>query len=313
MSAADTIEDGELYSNGKINEPVAISLLICTRNRAHALDTCLSSVVAAHRNSSERCEVIIVDSNSSDNTADILHAWASDQQFSVQIVRALIPGLAVARNMGMSIARGLIVAMTDDDCCVALDYFDAVRAAFADPCMPAVIGGRIDLGDPTDLPITIKPLDKPERFLGKRQPAGFIMGANLMVTSTALKTVGNFDVRFGAGARFVAAEDTDFLVRAIYKGVPISYDPTVRVQHFHGRKTLADARSLYAGYSFGDGALYAKHALSKSFVYRALLGNIKRAGLEILKGTDDPILGRRKTIWRMQQQARGFIAYLRQR
>lgn len=313
MNAISASEDGKVLFKSHASKQVKISVLICTRNRAEGLGSCLTAIAIAQQNAPGLGEVVIVDNNSTDGTADVLQAWAMDKDFPVTLVLATRPGLAAARNVGLSVARGEVIAMTDDDCCVAPDYLSEVDRAFSNPTESSVVGGRIDLGDPTDLPITIKPSDQPETFVGSRMPSGFIMGANLMMTASTLQRIGFFDERFGAGARFIAAEDTDFLVRAMIAKIPISYTPKVKVAHFHGRKELADARLLYVGYSFGDGALFAKYLLSQPFVLRSFAGILKRIASEIVRPSNDPIMGRRKSVWRLKQQARGFASYIRHR
>lgn len=313
MNAISASEDGKVLFKSHASEHVKISVLICTRNRAEGLASCLKAIAIAQQNALGLSEVVIVDNNSTDRTADVLQTWAKDKGFPVTIVRAMRPGLAAARNVGLSVVRGDVIAMTDDDCCVAPDYLLEVDRAFPNPTESHVIGGRIDLGDPTDLPITIKPIDQPETFVGSRMPSGFIMGANLMITASTLQRIGFFDERFGAGARFISAEDTDFLVRALIAKIPISYTPNVKVAHFHGRKELADAQSLYVGYSFGDGAIFAKYLLSQPFVLRSFAGILKRITYEIFRPANDQIMGKRKSFWRLKQQIRGFAFYIRHR
>ena len=105
--------------------------------------------------------------------------------------------------------------MTDDDCVLEKDYFLKVAQCFHYDRNNAIVGGRILLGDPRDLPVTIKLENHPMIANPRSFPGGFVMGANLAMTADVIDKVGLFDVRFGAGAPFVAAEDTDFLFRAL--------------------------------------------------------------------------------------------------
>lgn len=151
--------------------------------------------------------------------------------------------------------------MTDDDCILHPDYFEQLIRAFAAQPAPVVIGGRILLGDPADLPVTVKLEDHPMIAPSDGFPGGFVMGANLAFTADVRDKVGLFDERFGAGAPFRAAEDTDYLFRALGHGIPVRYDPNFVVDHHHGRKPQKIV-TLLAGYGYGDGAVYAKHLLS---------------------------------------------------
>lgn len=287
-----------------------ISLLVCTRNRSAALAQLLASITdALHAASSVSVEVVIVDNGSGDDTVSVAERWRARQSVAVTIVDEPRPGLARARNRALAVARGAIVAMTDDDCRLQRDYFTALAACFADHREPVVIGGRILPGDPADLPITIKTEDHPMTAPSRGFPGGFVMGANLAFSSGVLARVGTFDERFGAGAPFIAAEDTDFLFRALGAGIPVLYDPRFTVAHFHGRRAVVDETALLAGYGFGDGALYAKHLFRDRRVLPILLRDLA----DLAKDRRDPVTIHRGIRhfyrFRLRHTWRGMVAY----
>lgn len=106
-------------------------------------------------------------------------------------------------------------------------------------------------------------------------PGGFVMGANLAFTADVPAIIGPFDERFGAGAPFRAAEDTDFVFRALGHGIAVRYDPAFVVDHHHGRRHDGQVIALLAGYGHGDGALYAKHLFGDRRIVRALAGDLR--------------------------------------
>lgn len=142
-------------------------------------------------------------------------------------------------------------------------------------------------------------------------PGGFVMGANLAFSAEAIATVGSFDDRFGAGAAFVSAEDTDYLFRATRLGIPVRYDPRFVVHHHHGRRLIAEETRLLAGYSYGDGALYAKHLLRDRRVIRAIWRDLA----DLRRDLVDPVTThrgiRRFYAFRLRHKAAGMTAYLR--
>lgn len=258
---------------------IDVSLLICTRNRSRSLAATLASVeTAAAQWADGRIELILVDNGSTDATAAVIRHWATDKPFTVRLLSQPLPGLARARNAALRAARGRIVAMTDDDCVLHPDYFVRLASVFAAQPAPVIIGGRILLGDPADLTLTVKLEDHPMIADARAFPGGFVMGANLAFTADVRRLVGPFDERFGAGAPFRAAEDTDFLLRAQALGIPIRYDPGFVVDHHHGRRRLDEGVALLAGYGFGDGALYAKHLVSDRRVRRWLAQDLRNLG-----------------------------------
>jgi glycosyltransferase involved in cell wall biosynthesis len=286
---------------------IDLSLLICTRNRRDSLSATLASIVtAASHGGAERLELIVVDNGSSDGTPAMVRQWATERSFTVRLLSEPRPGLSRARNMALAAARGRIIAMTDDDCVLHRDYFARLAQAFATIPAPVVIGGRILLGDPADLPVTVKLEDHPMTADPQGFPGGFVMGANLAFTADVRRRVGPFDERFGAGAPFRAAEDTDFLFRAQAAGIPIRYDPGFVVDHHHGRRCQEEAVSLLAGYGFGDGALYAKHLLTDRRIGRLIREDVRNLRMRFVGPV--PAI-RHFHAFRLRHVLAGFAAY----
>jgi len=287
-----------------------ISLLVCTRNRGVSLSRTLDLITrAASAAAHVALEVVIVDNGSTDDTADRLKNWAGTQQFPVVCVAEPRAGLSRARNAGLERTQGRIVAMTDDDCVLHTGYLAALAERFAAVDRLAVIGGRILPGDPADLPVTIKLEDHPMTAPRGAFPGGFVMGANLAFTRDVLTAVGPFDERFGGGARFVSAEDTDFLFRALGHGISVDYDPSFVVDHHHGRRRPADVVALLAGYGFGDGALYAKHILTDRRILAAIREDLRLMLTDVRTSARPFPYIRHFHVFRARQKLQGFAAY----
>jgi glycosyltransferase involved in cell wall biosynthesis len=287
-----------------------VSLLVCTRDRAPSLAATLASITRALTHAeSLAVEVVLVDNGSRDATQQLLADWAAAQAVVVHLLHEPRPGLARARNRALEQARGRIIAMTDDDCVLHADYLPALARAFAGG-EPAIVGGRILLGDPVDLMVTVKLEDHSMEAPAGVFPGGFVMGANLAFTADVVRRVGLFDERFGAGAPFVAAEDTDFLFRAQRLGIPLRYEPGFVVDHHHGRRLADEETRLLAGYGYGDGALYAKHWRDPR-MWRAMLRDVT----DLWRDIADPITTHADIgafhAFRLRHKARGFVAYWR--
>jgi len=287
-----------------------VTLLICTRDRAGSLAATLASVTrAAAAAPRVAVDAVLVDNGSADATPALIRDWAAAQPFRVALVHEPRPGLARARNAGLAHARGRVVAMTDDDCVLRPDYLARLADAFGDAAVPLVVGGRVLPGDAADLLLTVKLEDHPMEAPPRGFPGGFVMGANLAVTASALATIGPFDEQFGAGARFRSAEDTDFLYRALGAGVPVRYDPGFAVEHHHGRRCRREARRLLAGYGYGDGALIAKHLFADGRAGAAAARSVLDAIRE-RPGAATPLAEiPRFALFRLRHRAAGFLAY----
>ncbi|MCA1454142.1 glycosyltransferase family 2 protein [Bradyrhizobium sp. BRP22] len=261
-----------------------ISIIVCTHNRAESLRVCLNSIEhAATTTPAIDVELVVVDNASTDATAALLRDWQRSTSIPCRVVFAAQRGLSQARNCGVDHATGKIIAFTDDDCTLASDYFERLEQAYAEDATPSLRGGRVELGDPRDLPFTIKTDRVLQKFLGGH-PGGFIHGCNLTMTRSVLDLVGRFDVRLGAGQPIGAAEDSDFVYRAHRRGVTVLYDPSIVVFHHHGRRDPAVVSQLQGVYNIGNGALYAKHGLRDWRLLLRIVREIRNALRESLGG-----------------------------
>ena len=203
-------------------------------------------------------ELFIVDNGSTDNTREVVGKLAP-ANLSVAYLSEPIAGVCRAKNRGIRSATGDVLVFTDDDCRVASDYFTDLAAHYASDAGPVIRGGRVELGDPTDAAITIKLDEEPATLRDGQHPGGFIHGCNLTMSREVLDRVGLWDERFGPGAEFIAAEDTEFSYRAHKAGIPVHYVPDMTTRHLHGRKTFADVAKLTQQYQRGNGALLGKY------------------------------------------------------
>ena len=237
-----------------------ISLIICSRNRGSQLQRTLEAV--EHQDFEGHWELIIVDNGSTDNSASVISEFVNTAKCQVKTICEPKPGLSRARNRGLSLAKGEIIAFTDDDCYPEPDYLTAIDHCFRTQDV-AFCGGRILLFDPTDRKITIQELNEkkvvePHSYL----PSGIIHGANMAFKKEAILAAHGFDERLGAGTRFNSGEDTDLLRRLAANGLSGVYDPNIVVYHHHGRKTAADEDKLLRGYWVGRGACMVKFCVN---------------------------------------------------
>jgi glycosyltransferase involved in cell wall biosynthesis len=239
-----------------------ISLIICTRNRAGPLRRCLDAV--AELQFAGPWEAVLVDNGSTDSTREVIEAFAREAPFPVRYVHEAVPGLSNARNAGLAVASGEIIAFTDDDCYPEPAMLTEIVRAF-DEAELGYVSGRIMLYDPDDYPATINESLEPVVFPPGRYIApGAIKGANLAFRRTALDEIGGFDPLFGSGALF-PAEDIDAAARLALRGWWGRYVPEIVVWHHHGRKA-ADIGKLHKAYDYGRGAYHAKLMLSERAV-----------------------------------------------
>ncbi len=103
--------------------PFTTSVVICTRDRPEQLRSALASVVCALGVS----EIIVVDNApSTPATREVVESF-----YGVRYEVEPVPGLDRARNRGLAVATGEVIAFTDDDAVVDPRWALALAEAFA--------------------------------------------------------------------------------------------------------------------------------------------------------------------------------------
>src|SRR5713226_3277827 len=95
--------------------PQTISINIPTRNRPAHAAACVETALAT----SGFDEVILIDQSDGPATEEAL-SKIQDPRF--RYVRTPTRGVTIARNIGIELSKGTIIACTDDDCRVAPDW-----------------------------------------------------------------------------------------------------------------------------------------------------------------------------------------------
>lgn len=255
----------------------ALSLVICTRNRADRLGSCLDAV--AEIRSSRPWETVVVDNASTDDTARVVADARETFPVPLRLIEERVPGVSRARNSGWRSASGAIVAYTDDDCYPAPDLVDAILSHFDRERGLGFLGGAVLPYDPRDAPVTFVAVSEPVKFRPRAfVTPGLLISANLAFRREVLEAIGGFDVAFGYGAGFAGGrmdavvEDADAAARAAADGWRGCYDPRVVVHHHHRRRPGPEVDDIRRAYDVGRGAFFAKCALDRRMRRRYVTG-----------------------------------------
>jgi len=243
-----------------------LSFIVCTRNRALALEDCLRSIITSISYAAcDSAEIVVVNNASTDTTSATVTAFAKSSSTPVQLIYEPRKGLSAARNAGVRTSHGELVAFTDDDCQVSQTYVEELMRYDAKDELLVMRSGSVVLGDPTDLPLTIKSTTtmqswkRPMNLKGEGELMSSLIGCNMTMRRAVLDRLGPFDEKLGAGTDCPAAEDTDYFYRAYLAGILLEMVPDMIIKHYHGRKETTDQKNLLRNYSIGNGALSIKY------------------------------------------------------
>ena len=219
------------------------TVLVCTFNRAALLAGMLESLAASRTPPGLEWDVLIVDNNSSDDTAALVRRVAAAYPVPLRYLHEPRQGKSRALNTGLAATTARFVAFTDDDVIVepgwlaaavqpmvydpTIDYTGGpVRPLWEVPCPRWLDRERGDLWG------AIAILDYgPEPFIfeeRRRVP----LGANMVVRRRLIDDVGGFDPSLGRiGESLLGQEQAEFFSRVRARGARGLYVPEMQLRH----------------------------------------------------------------------------------
>ena len=210
-----------------LSQPL-ISVIVPHLNDQRGLVRLLESL-AAQRASGIPFEVIVSDNGSK---TPLPEAVKSHSQ--VTVVHEPEPGPGPARNRGVSVAQGGILAFIDADCIADRDWIQTIFDHFHKPTGAAVIGGDVRI---RPRGTRLAPIEAYESIFGYRfelyiRRDGYAGSGNLAMRREVFDTVGPF-----GGIQI--AEDRDWGQRATRAGFAPAYVPEMII-YTEARETFAE-------------------------------------------------------------------------
>src|SRR4051812_49156781 len=99
-------------------EPLSVSAVMCTRNRAGSVDQAVRMVLA---NDYPNFDMIVVDQSTDDSTGEQLRPIAEEDP-RLTYLHVDEAGLSRAYNTGIRNSTGDVLVFTDDDCVAPVDW-----------------------------------------------------------------------------------------------------------------------------------------------------------------------------------------------
>jgi GT2 family glycosyltransferase len=271
----------------------SVSIIICAYSSERWPDLA-AAVASAREQDAPAHEIIVV----IDHNEDLLARAHAHFEAVTVIGNQLMRGLSGARNSGIAVARGDIIAFLDDDAQASHDWVAQIRSPYADPSIVGVGGAIEPLWSvtrprwfPTEFDWVVGCTYRGHRI--QSGPVRNLIGANMSFRRSIFGTIGGFRDGVGqVGTSMLRCDDTEFCIR-VHQAIPeaiLLYEPCAKVYHrvpssrarwayFRTRcYTEGVAKALVARLVGGDDALSSE----RSYSLRALPRAVVRGGIDTL-------------------------------
>jgi glucosyl-dolichyl phosphate glucuronosyltransferase len=214
-----------------------ISVVVCTYNGENVLDECLASLTKQSL-STDKYEVLIIDNNSTDNSAKIAAKFIR-RNVNFHIYSEENIGLSYARNRGIQESKGKYIAYIDDDGKASSNWCSKIIEAFENiQPQPISVGGKIlPYYTATEKPswfddeLEVRTWGERAHFLSNNEV--YFSGSNMSYPKHILEENDGFDPKFGVvGENFGLGEESDLYDRLASASLDkFWYDPEIYVYH----------------------------------------------------------------------------------
>ncbi len=222
-----------------MNRTPLVSVIVPVYNDNEFLQACLNAL-AKQTYTKEQYEIIVVDNNSQEDVGIVVDGFEH-----VTLVHESQPGSYIARNTGIEVAKGEVIAFTDADCIPAPKWLEnGVSTLHSEPNV-GLVAGHIDLfakdsenPNPFELYETVALAFPQDQFLADDQ---FGVTANLFTFKHVLDKVGGFNETLKSGG------DKEWGQRVFKAGYTQLYAKDANVDH-PARSTWEAIREAISAY-----------------------------------------------------------------
>lgn len=231
------------------NESPIISVVVPVLNAGSYINDCITSLINQDF-PKDQYEIIIVDNGSNDDTINKLAGYGT----YIVLLHESKKGSYIARNTGINICKGEIIAFTDSDCIADKNWLKELYVRFGPKDIGCVVGSVKPHHGKSLVEIYSrnKNILSQETVVDSRYlPYG--QTANVAFRKEVFSKIGNFDERLISGG------DADISWRMqIQTNYKLVYNPESVIEHHH-RTTLRGLFKQQFRYGFGRIWLYKKY------------------------------------------------------
>ncbi len=235
-----------------------VSIIITTRNRARFLRDTLHAIRPVIVPDGLEVELVVIDNDSSDETAEVVQSAAFDR-IAVRYICERNPGKCRALNRGLAETRGEVILCVDDDVHPPSGWIAGMCEPFVESG-PCAVAGGVRLAPALERP-WMTPLHRSwladTSWLDESRPRGMV-GANMAFSRDVLRRVPAFDPELGPGALGFGDEQL-FASQLLEAGYRIVGRQRVCVEHHFEPSRLLRESWLDAARRRGRSQAYRGH------------------------------------------------------
>ena len=270
-----------------------LSIVICSYNRASYISDALDSLYTQTAGLNA-FEVIIVDNNSTDNTAEVFSQWKSDHtNGSFTYITETKQGASFARNTGAAVTKGQWLCFMDDDAVATTNYVENILKHIETKPDAVGFGGRIIPkyipAEPTWMSYYVSSLVGNFDYAPTAcafEHGKYPLESNMIVRKDVYDTIGGFNTALPGvvGTLRIGGEGKELFYKILALGHTIYYDPSICVHHVVEVKKLTSEYMYRVASGIGRGEQTRTKAISNGAYINKIIEYIFKLGAAVILG-----------------------------
>ena len=213
-----------------------VSIIVPTRNRCESLQNTIVSLQQQNF-PDDHYEIIVINKDSADDTRRVVEECKQHGKKEIIYYEQLEDGVHKARHIGAQIAKGDILAYTDDDVICDPDWLSELTRPYIDPkvgCVGGKILPRFETKEPAwakYFPGFLSILDRGSEITKVND--AHIYGCNFSIRKTVLYDAGGYNPTGtpASAMRYLGDEEIGLLNKVLKKDYDVVYTPFAVVIH----------------------------------------------------------------------------------
>lgn len=283
-----------------------LSIVICSYNRASYISDALDSLYT-QTTGLNAFEVIIVDNNSTDNTAEVFSQWKSAHPNGIfTYITETKQGASFARNTGAAVAKGQWLCFMDDDAVATPNYVENILKHIETKPEAVGFGGRII---PKYIPAEPKWMSYyVSSLVGNFDYAPtacafengkYPLESNMIVKKEVYEAIGGFNTALPGvvGTLRIGGEGKELFYKILALGHTIYYDPSICVHHVVEVKKLTSEYMYRVASGIGRGEKTRTLNISTWAYIQKVLEYLIKLGASLVLGLKYSFQGNPDKAW----------------